>query len=112
VDEDPEEGFYSSAWSATLQGTPLLLVGGVRGIIKAINCISFTVESVMMGHGGYINDIKVHPIDDSLCLSASKDESIRLYNIRNGTCIAMFFGDRGKWTFYIHIDEGLHQRGE
>lgn len=101
VDEDPEEIFYTSAWSATLEeGTPLLLVGGIRGIIKVINCLTFVIESVMLGHGGYINDLKVHPVDDSLCLSASKDESIRLFNIRNGDCIAMFCGEKG---FHIHI---------
>ena len=95
VDEDSEEYYYASCWGSTMQATPLLLLAGLRGIIKVLNCITFTVENLLIGHGGAVNELKIHPINDSLCLSASKDESIRLWNIRTGVCIAIFAGDKG-----------------
>lgn len=55
----------------------------------------------LQGHGAAVNQVVWHPIDDRLLLSASKDESIRLWNVSNGAVIAVFAGDQG------HRDEVL-----
>ena len=47
----------------------------------------------LKGHGGDVNEIKVHPTAPYLALTASKDESARLWNVTTGACVAMFCGD-------------------
>jgi hypothetical protein len=43
----PEEVYYTCAWSVDgRSGDPLLAIGGLRGVIKIINCVSQTVVRV------------------------------------------------------------------
>jgi polycomb protein EED len=70
----------------------LLATGGLRGIVKVINCTRKIVSRTIIGHGNSINDIHFHPVDPSLLLTASKDESVRLWNVATGVCIAVFAG--------------------
>jgi len=86
---------------------PLLAVAGMRGIVKLVNCARQTVERALLGHGNAINDLKPHPVDGSLLLSASKDESVRLWNLRAGVCVAIFAGDRGHRDEVLSIDVHL-----
>lgn len=136
ADEDLEEVLYSCAWSLDPNtGDPLLATAGLRGIVKVINvcirrcvkvCIDFSPAAVLitlslqvlLGHGNAINEVKFHPVDPLLLFTASKDESIRLWNLQTEVCIgeslstaqrtisdalvaAIFAGDKG------HRDEVL-----
>lgn len=94
VDEDKDD-YYSCAWGSSKNGSPLILYGGARGIVKGINCISFEIETLLIGHGHVLNDIKMHPIDTSLCYTASRDESIRCWNIYSSVCLMIFAGEKG-----------------
>ena len=106
-DEDEEEVLYDCAWSSTERDakasgdgggdgvrTPVLVVGGKRGVLKAIDLVAPHEVTVMVGHGDAINEIRVHPVDDNLVLTASKDSSIRLWNVRTAVCIAIFASER------------------
>lgn len=104
VDEDKDELFYSCCWVSSLKGLPLLIVGGFRGILKVINCITFELEDSLLGHGNAINDLRTHPVDPNLVFSASKDESIRLWNVAKGQCVAIFGGDKGHRDEVLSID--------
>lgn len=55
----------------------------------------------LQGHGNSINHVVWHPTDRHILLSVSKDESVRLWNVENGACIAIFAGENG------HRDEVL-----
>ena len=105
VDEDSEENYYTCAWSSTHDtDSPLFVVGGMRGIIKTINIVSLEVGNFLVGHGAPINEIRVHPVDNQLCLSSSKDESIRLWNLKTSICIAIFAGDKGHRDEVLSVD--------
>lgn len=104
VDEDTEEIFYSCIWSSNDNDQPLLISAGLRGIIKVFNCITFTIDSILIGHGSAINDMKNYPKNHNFIFSASKDESIRLWNIQTSTCVAIFAGDKGHHDEVLCID--------
>ena len=105
VDEDSEENFYTCAWSSTHDtNSPLFLVAGMRGIIKTVNIASLEVGNFLVGHGAPINEIRIHPVDNQLCLSSSKDESVRLWNLKTSVCVAIFAGEKGHRDEVLSID--------
>jgi hypothetical protein len=57
----------------------------------------------MTGHGGSINCIKVLPNNTDLVLTASEDQSIRLWNIKTGQPITIFGGEKGHQDQVLHI---------
>ena len=61
----------------------------------------------LMGHGNSINDLRFHPYKPSLLLSASKDESIRLWDVRAVVCVAIFSGDQGHRGEVLSLDVHL-----
>ena len=107
-DQDENESFYCLEYSECNK-TPMLLTAGKNGIVKGINCQSHEIEVILQGHGNAINDLRIHPVDDGLLLSASKDESIRLWNLRTSVCIAIFAGIAGHRDEVISID--IHLEG-
>ncbi|CAI5746616.1 unnamed protein product [Peronospora destructor] len=109
-DGDQEEQYFTAAWTVdVLTGSPLLAAAGFRGHIKVINCITQSVLIVLSGHGNSVNELKFHPVDPSLLFSASKDESIRLWNSLTGVCVAIFAGHMGHRDDVLSLD--IHLKG-
>lgn len=104
LDEDCEEIYYSCAWGSTSRCKLALIVAGFRGILKVINCLTYEIDGILVGHGNAINDLRVHPIQNSLVFSASKDESVRLWNIETNVCIAVFSGEKGHRDEILCVD--------
>lgn len=108
VDEDEFEKFYACSWSCGMQGTDsqfaVLAAAGHQGIAKVIDCAKYEMKVALAGHGNAINDMCFHAVDAALLLTASKDESIRLWNVRTATCVAVFAGDRGHRDEVLSVD--------
>lgn len=102
ADPNVKEKFYSCAWAIDqAQGETVLLAAGDLGIIRIITPSNPQSIKYLSGHGGPINDLKVSPKYRELVMSASKDYTIRLWNIRTEVCVAIFGGVEG------HRDEVL-----
>lgn len=76
-------------------GPQLLCVAGSRGVIKVIDTVQQILVMTLSGHGHDIFDLKFSPADEWLLLSASKDESVRLWNVKTGACVGIFSGHEG-----------------
>jgi polycomb protein EED len=81
-----------------------LAAGGMSSIIHLIN-LNDTVEfGQLIGHRNEIYDLKFHPFESDILLSASKDFSIRMWNIFTGAQIVIFGGPEGHIAEVLSID--------
>uniref|UniRef100_A0ACD5ZY37 Uncharacterized protein n=1 Tax=Avena sativa TaxID=4498 RepID=A0ACD5ZY37_AVESA len=104
IDEDNLQSFYTLSWASDLDGTPLLVAGGGNGVIRVINCATEKLFKSFVGHGDSINEIRTQPLKPSLFISASKDESVRLWNAHTGICILIFAGGGGHRNEVLSVD--------
>jgi len=86
-DDDRKERYMACAWRGKL-----VLVGGEKGIMKALDVESRRMACAMRGHTGAIQAIEVCAASPNLCASASADRSIRLWDIDNGVQLAVLGG--------------------
>ncbi|GBG75801.1 hypothetical protein CBR_g21046 [Chara braunii] len=104
VDEDKDENFYTVCWSCDDFGCPMLAVSGSHGVIRIIDCSQFRLQKSFTGHGGSVNELRVQPQKPELLLSASKDESVRLWNIKTGVCVLILAGSAAHRNEVLSVD--------
>lgn len=105
-DEDVNEQFYCVAWTYNVDGNHewWVCAAGKKGVLRVVNVQKGTNKMALTGHGEAINDLKVHPKDPALVMTASKDESLRLWNLRTQSTIAVFAGLKGHRGEVVHLD--------
>mmetsp|Transcript_27517 Transcript_27517/g.65182 ORF Transcript_27517/g.65182 Transcript_27517/m.65182 type:complete len:392 (-) Transcript_27517:292-1467(-) len=105
LDDDESEEFFTCAWTINREtGSLILLLGGQKRFVRAVDLNEGNSVHTFIGHGNAINDIKVHPTQPELFLTASKDESLRLWNLQSKTCLIVFHGDGGHRNEVLSID--------
>lgn len=80
---------------ATSKGPQLVCVGGKQRVIQVLDPVRKQIIQTLSGHGDEIYDLQVPPTDKWLLLSASKDQSCRLWNLRTGSTVAVYGGHEG-----------------
>ena len=113
--KNPQDGFNELNYPSLLEtssfdGPELLLVAGTRGVIKVIDLVRKMLVSTLSGHGDDIYDLKFNPINTWLHMSASKDESMRLWNVQTCTCLAIFAGHEGHRDSVLSV--AWHSQGD
>ncbi|KXZ50387.1 hypothetical protein GPECTOR_16g560 [Gonium pectorale] len=99
------ESFYACKWSRDeASGAALLLVAGEKALMRVLDVSRGCLVATLSGHGKGINDIAVHPSRPHLVLTGSDDESVRLWNIRTRTCVAIFSGEGGHRNKVLSLD--------
>ncbi|GFZ12468.1 transducin/WD40 repeat-like superfamily protein [Actinidia rufa] len=104
IDEDKDESFYTVSWACNTDGTPLLVTGGINGIIRVMDAGNEKIYKSFVGHGDSVNEIRTQALKPSLVVSASKDESVRLWNVHTGICILIFAGAGGHRNEVLSVD--------
>ena len=105
-DEDEEEMFFTCCWcvAQTAEGATMLAISGQNGNVRVINTAAAEIFRTLKGHGNSVNDVKAHPLAPHIILSASKDESIRMWNIDTAVCVAIFAGAVGHRNEVLSLD--------
>jgi len=105
ADDDTEESFYCVVWGADpSNGNAWLAVAGKRRQIRLIDCHRGVALRTMRGHGGAVHEVRFVPhAQASLLLSASEDESVRLWCC-SAYCLAIFAGQQGHRDAVLSLD--------
>jgi len=89
-DPDKEESFYTLAWGYDrIRKKPILAAAGESGTIRIICPYQQVVVKTIHGHMA-VNDLKFHPLIPDLLLSASRDRTLKLFNVITDTLVAIF----------------------
>jgi len=99
-DPDETEVFYTSAWGI-LGDNPIIAFAGEHGSIRILSIINTQIVRHLIGHGSSINELHFHPIQRRLLASASKDHTIRVWDVWSEVIVFILGGLHG------HRDEVL-----
>lgn len=106
LDEDPNENFLCGVFYLEDKKVKLA-VSGESGIIKLLDITEYEIKGYLKGHGGIVTDLKVHPQMSDIIFSSSEDTTIRMWDVREQRCLAIFGGYIGHRDYVLSIDISL-----
>ncbi|KAI9267389.1 WD40-repeat-containing domain protein [Sporodiniella umbellata] len=81
-------------------GDACLAAAGASGAIHVLSIADSQEIKKLQGHTKTVHDLQSHPQNDNVILSASKDGTIRLWNIDENNCLAIFECDATVLCFH------------
>eukprot|EP01083_Nonionella_stella_P055679 146764_1 len=111
LDEAWDESYHCVTFAVDKKtSAPLLIIAGKLGVIKIIDCNTQKMKRSLLGHGYRINYLLNHPLDNNIIISCSDDQSLRIWNIETGHCLAIIAGHDGHRAAVLSCD--VHQNGK
>ncbi|KAG0741358.1 hypothetical protein G6F57_009351 [Rhizopus arrhizus] len=80
---------YTFCWLYR-QGDAWLATAGADGLIHILSLANSQEIKILEGHSKTIHDLQSHPQNDNIILSTSKDGTIRLWDVDENVCLAIF----------------------
>ncbi|EIE87898.1 hypothetical protein RO3G_12609 [Rhizopus delemar RA 99-880] len=80
---------YTFCWLYR-QGDAWLATAGADGLIHILSLANSQEIKILEGHSKTIHDLQSHPQNDNIILSTSKDGTIRLWDVDENICLAIF----------------------
>ncbi|KAF2091681.1 WD40 repeat-like protein [Saccharata proteae CBS 121410] len=114
-DDEKDTLLNSLCWSQDINtGDPLICVASdCPPNITVLNVRTGKLARVLTGHGKAVNDIKISPSSPTILASASKDHTVRVWNLepeyQKQACSVIFAGHRGHEQSVMSI--AFHQSG-
>eukprot|EP00210_Caulerpa_lentillifera_P004192 g3998.t1 len=108
VDDDKDEEFYVCRWGLLPSSDlSVLILAGKNGVVRVVDTRHATLINTLVGHGQCINDLRVFPTRPHLLITASKDESARIWNLQTGVTVFIVSGDGGHTAEVLSVDGHL-----
>jgi guanine nucleotide-binding protein subunit beta-2-like 1 protein len=83
IERDAHTDWVSCVRFSPALASPLIVSGGWDNVVKVWNLQNFKCMHNLRGHTGYVTSVTVSP-DGSLCASAGKDGTARLWDLGRG----------------------------
>ncbi|KAG1161365.1 hypothetical protein G6F37_003155 [Rhizopus arrhizus] len=88
-EDDVNRELYTFCWLYR-QGDAWLATAGADGLIHILSLANSQEIKILEGHSKTIHDLQSHPQNDNIILSTSKDGTIRLWDVDENICLAIF----------------------
>lgn len=106
-DANVDEEYFAVKWTSYSEKhstSAVLLLGGLCSVLRVVNISTGALAWTAVGHGGPINDIAVHILRPHIVITASRDQSLRVWNIVTRCCIAIVNGECGHRNEILSVD--------
>ncbi|TGZ83900.1 WD40 repeat-like protein, partial [Ascodesmis nigricans] len=108
-----DENLCTACWTREKRmGDPLLIIGGVRGVLKVLNVREGKLQRVLSGHGNEIMCVRTHPQDQDIIVSTGMDATVRFWTLdpkyEKQPCVLILAAEGARDTI---LTMGFHDTG-